>query len=218
LRHSLKLGMAENPPKVARAPKIAKLAENNVRKGFFGQDEYKAMRDALPAHVSPVLTLAYYTGMRKGEMLNLRWEQVDLVENVIRLETGETKNGESREVALDGELLETIRMQRSIRDAQHPTCEWVFFSDRGKQIQDFRGAWERACKKVGLWDPTKERKTKKATSKKKLVPPPNWFTICAGPVCGTWCAPGHRRKSACSSLATKRGTSSSGTTSSIGAT
>jgi len=171
LRHSLTLGMAADPAKVARAPKIPELVENNVRKGFFEQGEYKALRDALPTHVRPVLTLAYYTGMRKGEMLKLRWEQVDLVENVIRLEAGETKNGESRELPLDGELLETIRMQRAIRDAQHPTCEWVFFSDRGKQIQNFRGAWESACKSVGLWDPTKERKTKKPTSKKKFGAP-----------------------------------------------
>jgi integrase len=167
VRHALKMGMATDPPKVVRAPRIPKLKEGKARSGFLEYDEYRAMRDALPEHLKPILTIAFYTGMRKGEILKLRWEQVDLLECVIRLNPGETKNKDGRLLPLDGELLETIRMQRAIRDAKYPDCPWVFHW-RGKRIHDFRGSWEVACKKAGLWDAARVR-GKKVGGPTKLV-------------------------------------------------
>jgi len=151
LRRAFNLAMNATPPKMARAPKIPKLAENNVRRGFFEHDQYTAMRSALPSDIKPVLAFAYYTGCRRGEILSLQWSQVDLMERVIRLEPGTTKNDEGRIIPLASELYETLAMQRVIRDGKYPTCPWVFFR-LGEQIKDFHGAWEAACLKAGLWD------------------------------------------------------------------
>ena len=130
---------------------IPKLAENNTRKGFFEHSEYRAMRDALPAEVKPVLTFAYYTGCRKGEILALRWSQVDLAERLVRLEPGETKNDEARIIPLVPELYQTLAMQRTIRDEKWPDCPWVFFRE-GEKILYFRKSWDSACKAAGLWN------------------------------------------------------------------
>jgi Phage integrase family len=46
------------------------------------------------------LALGYYTGMREGEILGLRWEQVKFLENVVELNAGETKNDEGRTVPI----------------------------------------------------------------------------------------------------------------------
>lgn len=143
LRRALNLG--KDADKVTRAPKIPKLEENNVRKGFFEAAEYQAMRAELPEDLRPVLTFAYYTGCRRGEILGLQWPQVDLEECMIRLEPGTTKNAEPRLLPLDGELLETIRMQREIRDARCPESPWVFFWRKdGRQILNFRKSWDAA--------------------------------------------------------------------------
>ena len=72
-----------------------KLKENNVRKGFCGRDQFVAVRSALPPDIKPVVTFAYWTGCRKGEILSLVWRQVDWAERVVRLEPGETKNDDS---------------------------------------------------------------------------------------------------------------------------
>jgi integrase len=127
----------------------AKLAEKNVRKGFFERDEFIKHRDALPQHLKPVTTFAYWTGCRKGEILGLTWSHVDLRQRVVRLEPGETKNDESRMIPLAGELLEMLRMQKDIRDEKWAGCQWVFFRS-GKKIVDFRGAWEKACEAADL--------------------------------------------------------------------
>ena len=69
----------------------SKLAENNVRKGFFERDEFQRHRDSLRDEIKPITTFAYWTGCRCGEILSLRWSQVDLAERVVRLEAGEAK-------------------------------------------------------------------------------------------------------------------------------
>jgi hypothetical protein len=40
-----------------------------------------------------------------------------------RLDPGETKNEEARVIPLAGELLEVLKLQRSIRDVKHSSCK-----------------------------------------------------------------------------------------------
>ena len=149
LRRAFNLGKRATPPKVGTAPFIPILAENNVRKGFFEHEAFLAMRRALPNEIRPVITFAYYTGCRKGEILALRWSQVDLAERVVRLEPGETKNDEARMIPLAPELYEVLKLQRETRDTYFPQNPWVF-SRAGSPISDFRAAWGSACKATGL--------------------------------------------------------------------
>jgi len=132
-----------------RFPK--KLPENNVRKGFFEWDQFVSARTYLPPEIKPVITFAYWTGCRKGEILTLRWPQVDLANRVVRLEPGETKNDEPRTIPLCDELYEMLRMQKAIRDEKWPDCPWLFVR-QGNRIKNFRKAWETACLAAGLID------------------------------------------------------------------
>jgi integrase len=79
------------------------------------------------------------------------WPQVDLIERVIRLDPGATKNEESRVIPLGGELYETLVAQKALRDRKWPNCEFVFFRE-GERIRDFRGAWEEACRQTKMID------------------------------------------------------------------
>ncbi|MGE5305363.1 MAG: site-specific integrase [Alphaproteobacteria bacterium] len=132
------------------------LRENNVRTGFFEANEFLALRDALPVYLRPMVTFAYYTGWRKGEILDLRWSQVDLQEKIIRLNPEQSKNGTGRLVAIDGELVNVLQAQWDARKVaevpgQSPAliCPYAFHHD-GKPIRDFRSAWDRALTKAGL--------------------------------------------------------------------
>jgi integrase len=150
LKRALNLGRKHTPPKVHRVPHIPMLEENNVRKGFFEHDEFKRLREVLPPEIQSVLTFAYYTGCRRGEILGLAWDQVDLSEGVIRLDPGTTKNDEPRVIPLTSALRELLQSQKLVRDQEYPASPYVF-SRQGERILDFRGAWEVGCKQVGLW-------------------------------------------------------------------
>jgi integrase len=152
--------LAKECGKISLVPSFPKpLRENNVRKGFFEHEEFIALRAALPEHLRTVVTFAYWTGCRKGEILALRWPQVDLIERVVRLEPGETKNDEPRIIPFIGEMYEMLAMQRSVRDTQYPQCSWVFFRD-GQRIGAFRKSWDSACKAARLWDAEAKEPTK----------------------------------------------------------
>ena len=115
LRRSLNLGRMSTPPKVSKVPFIPKLEENNVRKGFFEDAQYRALLRELPEELRPVLSFAYYTGCRRGEILNLQWSQVDLTHKIVRLEPGTTKNDEARIIPLVSDLLTTLEEQKRAR-------------------------------------------------------------------------------------------------------
>ncbi len=148
--------------KLLRRPYIPHLDEDNVRTGFFGEVEFLALREALPAYLKPVAAFAYTFGWRKSEILGLTWERVDLAAGTVRLDPGTTKNREGRTVILTADLravlLDQWKQVCLIVKARNPEATardiaeavpWVFHRN-GKQIKDFRGAWETACRTAGL--------------------------------------------------------------------
>ena len=149
LKRALNLAAKATPPKLYRVPHIPMLEERNVRKGFFEREEFLAVRAAAPDYLKPLITAAYYTGMRKGELLGLRWNQVNLHERTIQLHPQETKNEEARKIFMPEALYQCLSAQRMVRDFQYPDCPFVFFRD-GKHIRSFRDAWNKACQDIGL--------------------------------------------------------------------
>ncbi len=123
LKRMLNLGVQAG--KVAHVPYIKMLDENNIRTGYFEHDEFLALRGALPDYAKVPSTIAYYTGMRAGEILNLRWDQVDLFEGKILLSPEQTKNKTPRMIFLTGELLQILMMAKDIRNSNYPNCPWV---------------------------------------------------------------------------------------------
>jgi integrase len=80
LKRMFSLATECSPKKVRDIFHIPMLKESNVRKGFFEYDQFMAIREAFPDYLKPIVTLAYHTGWRKGEVSNLTWDKVDMRE------------------------------------------------------------------------------------------------------------------------------------------
>src|ERR1700678_703936 len=85
--------------KFGERPYIGMLKENNVRKGFVKDEQYKPLARAtgeIGLWLRTLFELGFCYAWRKGELLGLRVSQVDMVERTIVLHAGETKNKDGR--------------------------------------------------------------------------------------------------------------------------
>ncbi len=165
LKRIFNLARQSTPPRVYQTPHIPMLREHNVRTGFVEHEDFLALRAAVPDYLKPIITMAFYTGCRRGEILNLKWPQVDLNRRLIRLNPGETKNRDGRTVYMPEELYKTLAELWAYREWHNPGCEYVF-TRNGKPIQTFTKAWQTACDEVGLGR-KEEREDKRG--KKRMV-------------------------------------------------
>ena len=79
--------------------------------------------------VRDIFLIGFYTGMRRGEIVSLRWERIDLDRRILRVE--ETKTGEPLELPITRQLA-TI-FERRLADIEAPAAQlegWVFPSSR----------------------------------------------------------------------------------------
>jgi integrase len=76
-------------------------------------------------YLADIIVVAIETGMRCGEILSMRWEDVDFISRRVLLR--DTKNGDSRQVPLSSRV-KIILEQLSSRDTDDlvfPYCRWV---------------------------------------------------------------------------------------------
>jgi integrase len=130
-----------NPTKGVRPLKL-----NNVRDRVLSRDEYERLIALLPVYLQPAVRLAYYTGMRKGEILNLTWDQVDLREGFIHLEPEDTKTQEGRSVPLNEELIFMLQAMPRGLPGVH------VFSYKGQPIRGIKRSFKTACRNAGIED------------------------------------------------------------------
>ncbi len=131
---------------------IAKLPEPRGRVRFLDEDErvrlLEACRESPSAFLYPLVVLALSTGARHGELINLRWEQVDFTRQAIVLH--DTKNKERRVLPLAHHALEVMEGWHRARDPKNPL---VFPSERiPTQPVQSRPAWMEALGKAKVKD------------------------------------------------------------------
>ena len=126
--------------------KVKLLEENNKRLRYLAQEECHSLLDSCENHLKPIVLTALNSGMRKAEILNLRWEQVDLKHGFILLSI--TKNGERREIPINGTLREMF--QTRLRRLDVP---FVFNDPKtGRPYQDIKHSFSTARRKAGIND------------------------------------------------------------------
>lgn len=152
LRRAFRL--AHESGKVGDVPHFPTLEVNNTRTGFFEKADFQRVLKHLPTPVAAAAEFGYLSGWRLGEILTLRWLQVDREVGVIRLEVGSTKNNDGRTLPFG--VLPALRalIERQLIDTQEVekrnrrVVPFVFHRN-GKELRCIARAWDVACKKAG---------------------------------------------------------------------
>ena len=126
---------------------VKKLRENTPKPKTLKPNEEKILFDLFTnksAHLLPIVVCALHTGARLSEILNLKWENIDLDKRMMYIIR--TKNGEPRDIPI------SITLQRHFNQLrQNSITEFIFVNPKTKQpYKTIYGAYKRACKKAGI--------------------------------------------------------------------
>ncbi len=142
----------EETLKRVRRVKLLKEAAGRLR--FLSVEEMQSLVSVCDEHLRPIVVTALHTGMRRGELLGLRWEQIDLQHGFITLT--ETKNGEGRQIPIDQTLRETInRLPRRFveKDGKRELLPYVFHDAKTlKPYASVKHSFTSALKRSGISD------------------------------------------------------------------
>ena len=94
------------------ASKVKAFAESSGRNCFLSVDEAGRLPEECSKHLRPIVLCALETGMRRAEILGLRWS--DIRDGQIYLPGDRTKNGKPREIPVSDTL---VRERKRLKSA-----------------------------------------------------------------------------------------------------
>jgi integrase len=119
--------------------------EENERLRYLTAEESERLLVECPEHLRPIVKLALNTGMRRGELFALKWENIG--PSALYIPTSKSKR--PRVVPLNEaakEVLKEMRRRNELKSA------YVFCDSRGKPWTVLRRGFETACRKAGIVD------------------------------------------------------------------
>ena len=103
--------------------KVKLISESDCqRERILTHDEERRLMDAAVPHFRPFLVIALNTGMRRGEILNLRWAQVDFRSRLVHVI--KTKRAKNRIVPMNKTLYETLKALRAEASGSDKVYTW----------------------------------------------------------------------------------------------
>jgi integrase len=129
------------------AKDVRKFKEPPGRVRYLSPDETERLLAACSDKLRLIVVVALHTGMRRGEVLGLRWEDIDLQQRTIRVT--DSKNGEARTVPMTAAVHEVLQQHQQQRSGD---CPWVFPSSAAGRRDNVNTAWRTARKRAKLAD------------------------------------------------------------------
>jgi integrase len=130
----------QNPAKGVKRSKEAPWRHKFV----FSEFEIHQLFGAAAPHLRPILAVAFGTGLRKGDILGLRWKDIDLERGIITL------NMQKTEDAIEIPILPMMREVLERIKAQENGSPFVFTFHQGRKISDIKTAFRAALQRSRL--------------------------------------------------------------------
>ena len=146
-----KWGMYEggNPVERVQMPKI-----DNQKTEFLTEDELSRLMETLDAwpfkESVAFVKFALFTGLRRGELFKLTWDDVDFERSMVTLRT--PKGGKTTTLPLSTQAIEVLRSLDVNSSFVFPGKKGKRPDENDKQRTDFKGPWLRIRKAAGLPD------------------------------------------------------------------
>lgn len=105
--------------------------------------------DGFVDHLQPMILLAINTGLRRGELFQLQWADVDLNAKTLTVRGGGAKSGQTRHLPLNHEACQTLECWRA---TDPEATDWIFPAKDGKRMTTVHTSWRRLLKAAAIKD------------------------------------------------------------------
>ena len=102
------------------------------------------VKDVSPPHLKPILVVAFHTGMRRGELLGLKWSHIDREKGLIRLPADTTKEKKGKTIPINHHVEKVLS---TLPRALHH--DYVF-TYKGQPIGNLKRSFKSACVNAGI--------------------------------------------------------------------
>lgn len=106
------------------------------------------LRDNFTDHLKPLVVLCLNTGLRRGELFNLTWSNVDFEHAMLTVRGDGAKSGQTRHVPLNEDALNTLRLWQT----QTNDDSLVFPGKNGKRLTNVKNSWRNLLKAASIMD------------------------------------------------------------------
>jgi len=142
LRHILFWAVDEGLLATNPLARLRLVPERRKPRSVISVGEEALLLTAAAPHLRAIIITALDTGMRRGELLNQRWEHVDLNRKLLFVTRSKTAEGEGREIPL------TERVHSLLLSRQEP--EGLVFTFRKTPIKAIKTAWKAAMRRASI--------------------------------------------------------------------
>ena len=118
------------------------------RQVYISHPDFLRILDELPEWHRPITLVAYYTGMRRGEILDLTWSRVNLTTRILKIGPEGTKEGQWKRIPIHRDLVQIFNEVAKVRSLQ--TQKIFLVEGRTPYPDSMRKPWVKAVKVVGL--------------------------------------------------------------------
>lgn len=126
--------------------KVRMLHVNNERTRVLDEAEEVRLLAALPSHLKDIVRFALATGLRKSNILDLRWEWVDLDRQVLTIPGSYMKAGRHHGIPITEAAMSVLHRNRG----KHPDYVFTYEGQRIASIN--HTTWTKACRRAGITD------------------------------------------------------------------
>ena len=88
-------------------------------------------------HLHPMILLSMNTGLRRGEIFSLKWENVSLERALLTIEGAYAKSGKTRHIPLNSEAISVLKEWRRQTDSS----DLVFHNKDGLRFDNIKNGW-----------------------------------------------------------------------------
>jgi len=128
------------------AAKIKLFREDDRRYRYLSEDEEERLLAACVPYMRRIVTFALHTGMRRGEILGLRWQDVDFRNRVAIIPASRSKSKKDRCIPLNGVAISVLN------ELPRPLAQegLIFGNTAGGQQANIKRYWNKALVAAGI--------------------------------------------------------------------